>query len=215
MAQRGRFISLEGGEGAGKSTQARLLVAALAARGLDVVTTREPGGSPGAEEIRGLLVTGEPGRWEPMTEALLHYAARRDHVARVIIPALRAGQWVVSDRFSDSTMAYQGYGHGLPRESIRRLDALVLDNFKPDLTVILDLPVEAGLARAGGRGGAEDRYERMGTAFHERMRAGFQDIAAREPRRCCIVEAGDTPEAVHAAIVDAVARRFSLPETAA
>lgn len=181
---------------------------------MTVLVTREPGGSPGAEDIRALLVTGEPGRWAPMTEALLHYAARHDHVARVILPALRAGTWVISDRFADSTMAYQGYGAGIPRESIRRLDALVLDRVRPDVTLVLDLPVEAGLARAGHRGGGEDRYERMGTAFHERMRAGFLDIARREPGRCTVIPADEPPEAVHAAVWACVEKRLGLPEAA-
>lgn len=213
--QRGAFITLEGGEGAGKSTQARLLAEALRGRGLDVIGTREPGGSKGAEDIRALLVTGELGRWDPMTEALLHYAARRDHCRRVIAPALVSGRWVVCDRFADSTMAYQGYGHQLGRETIRRLDALVLDGFKPDLTVILDLPVEQGLARAGGRGGAEDRYERMDVAFHERLREGFLEIARRDRQRCAVVSAEGTPEEVQAAILAAVAERLPLPDAAA
>lgn len=216
MRKRGRFITLEGGEGAGKSTQARLLVETLRGRGLDVVQTREPGGSQGAEDIRALLVTGEPGRWDPMTEALLHYAARRDHVRRVIAPALKAGRWVVCDRFADSTMAYQGYGHQMGRESIRRLDSLVLNRFRPDLTLILDLPVADGLARAGRRqgieGGEEDRYERMEDGFHERMRAGFLNIAEREPARCALVAADASPEGVHEAIMAVVAKRLSLPE---
>ena len=165
----GHFITFEGGEGAGKSTQIKLLAKALRTLGYDVVETREPGGSPGAEQIRTLLVTGEVGRWSPMSEALLHYAARRNHVETTVMPALRAGQWVVSDRFADSTMAYQGYGHGMGRERIEQLHALALGPFKPDLTLILDLPVEAGLRRAtAGHDGAEDRYERMDRAFHER-----------------------------------------------
>ncbi len=136
--QKGRFITLEGGEGAGKSTQLRrlaeTLAKTLAARGIDVLTTREPGGSKGAEEIRALLVSGDTGRWGPVTEALLHSAARRDHLERTVWPALEAGRWVVCDRFFDSTMAYQGYGLGLGRERIAALQALALDGFRPDLT---------------------------------------------------------------------------------
>jgi dTMP kinase len=147
----GRFITFEGGEGAGKSTHVRLLAEALRAAGLSVVETREPGGSPGAEEIRELLVHGAVARWDPMSEALLHFAARRDHVTRVIAPALAAGDWVLSDRFADSTMAYQGYGHRLGREVIEQLYALAVGDLAPELTVILDLPVEDGLARAGSR----------------------------------------------------------------
>src|SRR5688500_12746876 len=177
--QRGRFISFEGGEGAGKSTQIRLLVDALAARGLDVIATREPGGSPGAEEIRRLLVSGDPGRWDGVTEALLHFAARRDHLARTVWPALDAGRWVVTDRFADSTMAYQGYGHGLGREPIERLYEVAVGGFAPDLTLILDIPPEAGVSRAHARHDGEDRYERMDLTFHHRLREGFLAIAAR------------------------------------
>jgi dTMP kinase len=210
--QRGRFISFEGGEGAGKSTQIRLLVDALAARGLDVIATREPGGSPGAEEIRRLLVSGDPGRWDGVTEALLHFAARRDHLARTVWPALDAGRWVVTDRFADSTMAYQGYGHGLGREPIERLYAVAVGDFAPDLTLILDIPVEAGLARTQGRTGGEDRYERMDREFHRRLREGFLDIAAREPGRCVVIDAARSVEVVQADMLATVLRHF--PEAA-
>ncbi len=206
----GRFISLEGGEGTGKSTQARRLGEALRARGIDVVLTREPGGSPGAEQIRKLVVEGEGGRWSPITETLLLYAARADHVVRTIGPALARGQWVVSDRFNDSTFAYQGGGRGVPRETIRRIDAAVLDDFKPELTLILDLPVETGLARAMARGGAETRFESLGQDFHQRMRDSFLDIARKQPDRCRLIDAAGNEEAVAAAIWDAVQARFDL-----
>ncbi|HEX6101742.1 MAG TPA: dTMP kinase [Alphaproteobacteria bacterium] len=207
-----RFITLEGGEGAGKSTHLRRLGEAMRAAGETVVLTREPGGSEGAEQIRALLVGGAVNRWEPMTEALLHYAARRDHVERTIRPALDAGSWVLCDRFADSTMAYQGYGLGLSRDRIEALHRIVLGEFKPALTLILDLPVEEGLIRARGRGGAagEDRYERMGAGFHERLRAGFLDIAVREPARCVIIDAARPVEAVAAAIRAAVRERLGL-----
>jgi dTMP kinase len=211
-----RFITLEGGEGAGKSTHLRRLGEAMRAAGETVVLTREPGGSQGAEQIRTLLVGGAVNRWEPMTEALLHYAARRDHVERTIRPALDAGSWVLCDRFSDSTMAYQGYGQGLARDWIESLHRVVLGEFNPALTLILDLPVEQGLVRARDRSGAagEDRYERMGLGFHERLRAGFLDIAVREPARCVIVDATRSVEEVSAAIRAAVRERLglSLPE---
>jgi len=207
---RGRFITLEGGEGTGKSTQLRRLAAALEGLGLKTLATREPGGSPGAEQIRKLVVEGESGRWNPITETLLIYAARADHVARTIGPALARGEWVISDRFNDSTYAYQGAGRGVERETIRRIDAAVLDDFKPDLTLILDLPVEVGLARAGARGGDETRFEKMGTDFHERMRKAFLDIARRNPDRCRVVDASGTEEAVAAAIWEAVKARFDL-----
>ncbi|EWY42247.1 thymidylate kinase [Skermanella stibiiresistens SB22] len=204
----GRFITFEGGEGAGKSTQVKLLAQALAERGRDVVLTREPGGSTGAEEIRKLLVSGEPGRWDGVTEALLHYAARRDHLTRTVWPALSSGSWVVSDRFADSTMAYQGYGHALGREPIERLHAVTVGEFAPDLTLILDLPPKAGVARANARRDGEDRYERMDVTFHERLRDGFLDIAAREPNRCVVIDASGSVEAVHAAIMAEIAARF-------
>ncbi|MBK3799057.1 dTMP kinase [Azospirillum brasilense] len=205
---RGRFITLEGGEGAGKTTQIRLLADALISLGKRVVLTREPGGSPGAEEIRGLLVSGETGRWGPVTEALLHTAARRDHLERTVWPALEAGHWVICDRFFDSTMAYQGYGLGLGRDLVAALQATALGDFRPDLTLILDLPVEEGLARAAARRGGEDRYERMDVAFHHRLRSGFLDIAAWEPGRCVIIDAGHPVETIQAAILDTVALRL-------
>ncbi|HZH26978.1 MAG TPA: dTMP kinase [Azospirillaceae bacterium] len=213
----GRFITFEGGEGAGKSTQVRRLVDALRAKGIDVVATREPGGSPGAEDIRQLLVTGDPGRWDPVTEAFLHFAARRDHLARTVWPALDRGAWVVSDRFADSTLAYQGYGHGLGRDVIERLYAAAVGDFRPDLTVLLDIPVEQGLQRAAGRAGqaggsgpsaAEDRYERMDRGFHERLRAGFLDMAAREPARFVVVDARRDADAVWADVIAAVEQRL-------
>ncbi|NIQ96157.1 MAG: dTMP kinase, partial [Desulfuromonadales bacterium] len=137
----GLFITLEGGEGGGKSTQARLLAEFLELRGEEVVLTREPGGSPGAEQIRSLLVDGETHRWDATTEALLHFAARRDHLVKTVIPALDRGAWVVCDRFADSTMAYQGYGHGLPKEALAVLYDFAVGTIKPDLTLVLDLPV--------------------------------------------------------------------------
>jgi dTMP kinase len=206
----GRFITLEGGEGTGKSTQVRRLAAALGDKGVKVLTTREPGGSRGAEEIRKLMVEGEPGRWDAMTETLLAYAARTDHVARTIGPALMAGSWVISDRFSDSTFAYQGAGRGLDRETIRRIDSAVLDDFAPDLTLILDLDVKVGLERALSRGTAENRFEKFGTDFHEKLRQSFLDIARRNPERCRVIDASGTEDQVAEAIWSAVGRRFDL-----
>lgn len=207
---KGRFITLEGGEGAGKSTQLRLLAQALADRGIDTLLTREPGGSPGAEQIRALLVSGDTGRWGPVTEALLHTAARRDHLERAVWPALEAGRWVLCDRFFDSTMAYQGYGLGLDRDLIAGLQRTALGDFRPDLTLILDLPVGQGLSRAAARHGGEDRYERMATDFHHRLRDGFLDIARREPDRCAVVDAAQPVEAVHTAILAAVNERLGV-----
>ena len=209
MAQdRGRFITMEGGEGAGKSTQCRLLREAIARNGRVVVSTREPGGSPGAEEIRRLLVDGDTDRWDALSETLLLLAARRDHIRQVIGPALRRGDWVICDRFSDSTMAYQGYGHGLDRAMLHDLSVRVVDEFAPDATLILDLPIAAGLARATARDSGEDRYERMDMAFHERLRQGFLEIARQEPERCIVIDASADATSVHAAIAAAIAARL-------
>lgn len=207
---RGRFITLEGGEGAGKSTQIALLKDALQAQGISVVVTREPGGSEGGEEIRNLLVNGATHRWEPLTEALLNYAARHEHLQKVILPALEQGQWVLCDRFADSTMAYQGYGHGMDREIIRRLHRLVVDDVSPDLTLIFDMPVELGLERAGSRGEGEDRYERMGFDFHQRLRDGFLEIARKDPGRCILIDATGDIGAVAMAVAAEVADRLKV-----
>ena len=205
----GKFITIEGGEGAGKSTQVRLLCNALKCCGLSVVSTREPGGSPGAEEIRSLLVTGDIDRWDPMTETLLYFAARRDHVVKSIQPALTRGDWVVCDRFADTTIAYQGYAQGLGRDVILLLYRTVVGELVPNLTVILDLPPTTGLARERERKG-EDRYERMEEIFHQRLRAGFLDIARREPERCVVIDARSDVESIHAEIVTAVRERLEL-----
>ncbi len=199
-----RFITIEGGEGAGKSTQAARLARALEAAGEAVVATREPGGAPGAEAVRTLLVEGEPGRWDAMSETLLHFAARRDHLRRTVWPALAAGQWVVCDRFTDSTVAYQGHGHGLGAETVLDMDRLATGGFRPHLTLILDLPVAAGLERAGLRQGQETRYETMDTAFHERVRGGFRAVAEAEPERCAVIDATRDTDAVAAAVQAAV-----------
>jgi dTMP kinase len=212
---RGRFITFEGGEGAGKSTQINVLAAKLKALGEDVVTTREPGGSPGAEAIRALLVESRGHGWVPLTEAFLHNAARVEHVAATIRPALARSAWVVCDRFADSTLAYQGYGLGLPKPTIATLNKLATGGLKPDLTIILDLPVIAGLARAGRRiaettGPVEDRYERMAREFHERLRRGFRAIAKAEPRRCRVIDASGSIDEVAARVWAVVAKRFKL-----
>ncbi|HEY1709605.1 MAG TPA: dTMP kinase [Rhizomicrobium sp.] len=206
----GRFITLEGGEGTGKSTHARRLAAALEDRKIPVVVTREPGGSPGAEQIRKLLVEGEPGRWDGLTETLLVFAARADHVARTIKPALVQGRWVISDRFTDSTYAYQGVGRGVPREVIRRIESVALQGFQPDFTLILDLPVETGLARATARHGSENRFEKFDLAFHKKLQAAFHDIANRAAARCTMIDASGTQDAVAELIWKAVKSRFKL-----
>jgi len=206
----GRFISFEGGEGVGKSTQARALAAALDKRGISCIVTREPGGSPGAEEVRKLLVEGAPGRWEPLSETLLLYAARADHVAHTIKPAIAHGRWVLCDRFADSTYAYQGAGRGLDRETVRRIEAIAIADFKPELTFVLDLPAEQGLERADARASAETRFEQFDIGFHERLRQAFLDIARRAPDRCIVIDASQNEKAVAQAIWAAVASRFGL-----
>lgn len=207
----GKFITLEGGEGAGKSTHAQLLADTLRAAGIEVVLSREPGGSPGAEEIRALLVSGAPDRWSATSELLLHSAARADHLEKTVRPALARGAWVVSDRFADSTLAYQGHGHGLDLAAIGTVQCLVLGGTEPDLTLILDVAAATGLARADGRGTkGEDRYERMDAAFHGRLRDGFRAIHEAEPERCRLIDTARPVEAVRAAILEAVAARFGL-----
>jgi dTMP kinase len=212
LSTRGKFITLEGGEGAGKSTQARLLAAWLEQKGIAVALTREPGGTPSAEDIRNLLVTGAVGRWDSLTETLLHYAARREHMARFILPALDAGQWIICDRFIDSTTAYQGYGQGIDLGVIAGLRETVLGAFTPDLTLILDVDPETRRARTAARPGNEDRYERMNEAFHDRVRAGFHAIAATEPERCAVIAADQAIEAVSAAIKAAITEKLVIPQ---
>tara|TARA_A100001037_G_scaffold306512_1_gene352249 strand:+ start:5379 stop:6008 length:630 start_codon:yes stop_codon:yes gene_type:complete len=207
---RGRFISFEGGEGAGKSTQVALLAEALTSRGIGCLSTREPGGSRGAEEIRQLLVQGDVGRWDSMCEALLHFAARRDHVTTVIEPALQDGTWVICDRYTDSTFAYQGHGQGLDITFIKNLHRTATNDIWPDLTIILDVPVAEGFDRISGRATSDDRYERMDGEFHTRLRAGFLEIAAQDPPRCAVVDSRQTTEDVHREIVELVEKRLGL-----
>ena len=208
---RGRFITLEGGEGAGKTEQTARLCTTLEARGIETLATREPGGSPGAEDIRRLLVSGPVERWEPLTEAMLHAAARRDHVLHTIEPALARGLWVVSDRFVDSMIVYQGFGQGADLAVMERLCALSLGGFEPDLTVVLDIPVAKGLSRRAGARAGSNRYERMGSDFHERVREGFLARARAEPARFAVVDASADPETVAGAIMDAVVARLPVP----
>lgn len=196
---RGRFISLEGGEGVGKSTQLRALAALLGERGIEVVTTREPGGSPGAEAIRELLLTGDDARWSPRAEALLFAAARAEHVAKTIRPALEAGRWVISDRFLDSSLAYQGGGAGLRIDAIRQLHAFGSEGFMPDRTLVLMLGKGEGTQRAQTRdGGAADRIGGRDERFHGGVEQTFGTIAAEEPERVRLVDASGSPAEVTA-----------------
>jgi dTMP kinase len=207
---RGRFITIEGGEGAGKTTQVGFLVAALERARIPAKATREPGGSPGGEAIRRLLLESDGDRWDAVGEALLLIAARSDHVAHLIEPLLAKGIWVVSDRFADSTLAYQGYGRGLALEDLATLHRFALGSFTPDLTVILDLPVEIGLARAAARASVRDRFERLDRAFHERLRQGFRQLATENGERCVVIDGLGDPQTVHRAVLNAVERRLRV-----
>jgi dTMP kinase len=208
MTRPGRLVTFEGGEGAGKSTQVERLAAALRAAGFDPLVTREPGGTPGAEQIRQLLVEGPPERWLPLSEALLLLAARHDHVVRRIAPALADGRWVLCDRFMDSTRVYQGVAGAVGEAVIDRLHATVLGDLRPDLTVILDVPVAMGLGRQGAA--RRQRYEQMTKAFHERVREGFLALARAEPNRCVVVDATRPADRVADEVRDLVARRFGV-----
>lgn len=208
---RGLFITFEGGEGAGKSTQAARLAKRFVGQGREVIRTREPGGTAGGEAIRALLVTGETDRWSPVSEALLMYAARRDHIERVIAPALARGAVVVCDRYADSTRAYQGAGGGVAADLIGALEREVLEDARPDLTLILDLPVAMGLARAAGREGGETRFEAKGEAFHHRLREAFLAIAKAQPERCVAIDGTQGVEAVARAVWAAVETRIGRP----
>ncbi len=198
----GLFITFEGGEGAGKSTQIKRLAAYFKERERDVVLTREPGGTGSAEEVRALLVNGEPGKWSSTAEALLNYAARDTHLHEVIRPALALGKTVLCDRFMDSTRAYQGVAGDCPMQLIEALQKNVVGSTRPDLTFIFDLDPVLGLERARQRGaGVEDRYERKGLAFHEALRQGFLNIARRELDRCAVLDASQTPDEVWASLL--------------
>jgi dTMP kinase len=209
--RRGFFITFEGGEGAGKSTQARRLAETLRSRGRDVVLTREPGGSSGAEALRALLVTGGADRWSPLCEALMMNAARADHLERLIRPALARGAVVICDRFADSTRAYQGAGGGLSPQALATLERLVVGEDRPDLTLVFDLPVEVGLERARQRADGETRFETKGDDFHQRLRAAYRAIAEAEPDRCVLIDAARPVEAVWEAVAAAVDARLVGP----
>lgn len=210
----GRFITFEGGEGTGKSTQARLLAEKLRARGIEVVLTREPGGSPRAEALRQMLLDGKVRPFGPLAEAVVFAAARADHLRATIRPALRRGAWVISDRFADSTRAYQGALGNLDPAIIRELEAGVVEDTRPDLTLVMDLPSEIGLIRARAQsradGAVTDRFEEEDKEFHEGLRRAFLDIAAAEPKRCVVIDArGDTAR-IEKRVWRVVASRFKL-----
>ncbi|MCX8509715.1 MAG: dTMP kinase [Rhodobacteraceae bacterium] len=194
------FITFEGIDGSGKSTQARLLAESLRALGHEVTLTREPGGSPGAEEIRRLVLEGDPDRWSAETELLLFTAARRDHLERTILPALAAGKLVISDRFADSSRIYQGLTRGDLRASVDQLHKLMIGR-EPDLTFLIDIDPELGLARAKARHGHEERFEDMGLAMQHQMRAGFLALAAEFRMRCHVIDGARPPEEVAASVL--------------
>lgn len=215
MSKKGMFITFEGGEGGGKTTQINKLSQYLTSKGHSVLTTREPGGTPEGERIRDLIVRETGGRWQPMSEALLLMAARVEHIERVIKPSLAEGTIVISDRFADSTIAYQGYGHGLDLSIIENLSEAVLEGLKPDLTLILDIDPKEGVMRSNRRMQAEalqvenmeDRFENMDLSFHENVRKGFLDIAKKDSERCKIVDASRDIDQISAEVIQIVSER--------
>ena len=208
--KKGFFITFEGGDGCGKSTQCQMLLDFLKQKGIDFIMTREPGGSQAAEEIRKIILSGNKEKWDSISETLLFSAARRSHLVDKIWPAIEQGKWVISDRFADSTMAYQGYGRGdglLTKEEIESLYNLVAGDFKPDLTIILDMKPEEALKRVAARG-AKDRMEGMDLSFHYNLRNAFLDIAGKEPHRCVVIDAAQEPQKVHQDIVSVIQERL-------
>lgn len=211
MATRGRFITLEGGEGVGKSTLAAALALQLSARGMNVIRTREPGGSPGAEALRKVILSPPDGvdGWQPTAEVLLFYAARSDHLDRTIRPALARGDWVLCDRFSDSSRAYQVAAGGVAAEHFDALEKLVVGPTAPDLTLVLDLPMAIARTRMIARGGGPDAIEQRDAAYHEAVYAAFRDIARANPQRCIVIDASANAEAVAQAAMAEIMRRFA------
>ena len=206
---RGNFITFEGGEGGGKSTQAARMAGYLRSKGLDVLETREPGGTPESEALRDLLVQGDPDRWSALSELLLITAARVEHVNRLIEPALAQGRWVICDRFADSTLAYQGIAGELGLELVEQLQELAVGVTTPDVTFLLDLRAEAGLQRAEKRGGAA-RFEKKGAAFHQTLRDGFLALANENPQRIVLIDGEDSFDNVWEQIEAELKRRFKL-----
>ena len=207
----GKFMAIEGVDGAGKGVQSRVLRDALLAAGIDVLLTREPGGSPGAEEIRQLLVQGETDKWGAIEELLLIYAARRSHLTQTIWPALAQGRWVISDRFADSSRAFQGFAGGLGLPAVDAIHELVVGDFTPDLTLVLDLAPEVSLSRTQARGGKEDRFEKKGTAYQQKVREGFLYLAHRSPATHVIIDASNSVDVVSQEMLRQVAARFQIP----
>lgn len=213
---KGRFITFEGGEGTGKSTQLHLLAEYLRSKGINAVATKEPGGTPTGQELRRILVTGDKDKFDATAEALLYFADRHIHMAQKVWPEMEQGAWVLSDRFADSTVAYQYYGYDkrVSKENLDCLYKIAVGDFKPDLTVILDIDPEIGLARsfkkADGMDVKELRFEGRELAFHQRLRRGFLEIAEQEPQRCVVLNADKSIEALHEEIVKVITERFGL-----
>ncbi len=205
-----RMIVIDGVDGAGKGEQSRRLLQSFSDAGLDAVLTREPGGSAAAEEIRRLLVNGEPEQWDDMTELLLMYASRRAHLRDTVWPALEAGRWVISDRFADSSRAFQGIAGNLGLDTVERIHRIVVGEFEPALVLILDLPETIALERTQLRGGGEDRFEKKGGDYHRRVRDAFRLIAAGDESRYRLIDADRSIEDVGGAILEQVNRRFDL-----
>jgi len=208
--ERGRFITLEGGEGAGKSTQVKRLAAFLRDKGIEVVQTREVGGSPSAEAVRELWLLKGEGYWDAISELLLIMAARREHLVKTVFPALARGAWVISDRFADSTRAYQGIGLGLGLAVVEDFYRHVAPDFEPDLTLLLDLPVEAGLARMAARGGQDDRYQQKDIAFHQTLRDAYLTLSKTYAHRFRIIDASKDADSVAASMAQTVGGFFAL-----
>ena len=212
----GRFITLEGGEGCGKSTQTKLLAAYLQSKGIETILTKEPGGTPEGLVLRQLLVTGDKDKFDAVTECLLYYADRRNHLTKVVWPAMEQGKWVISDRYADSTEAYQYYGYDkrIDYNTLQNMYKIVAGDFKPDLTLILDMPPEVGMkrsfAKAANMENKELRFENRQMEFHNNLRRGFLEIAKREPKRCVVVNADTDIETLHKQIVAVVAERFGI-----
>lgn len=206
----GKFITFEGGEGTGKSTQTHLLADFLREKGLNITTTREPGGTEGAELIRALLVSGTTSRWSPLSEVLLLNAARLDHWQKVILPTLQTGDWVICDRFTDSTIAYQGYGHGVELSFIKNLHQQLFSAHKPDLTFVFDLDPAIGIKRSLQRHTSETRFENMQLDFHHRMRQGYLNIARENRVRCRVIDASRTVQETHQAIIREIETLFQM-----
>ena len=206
---RGKFITFEGGEGAGKSTQITFLKETLLARGHRVLQTREPGGTKNSESLRELILHPPERVWSPMTELLLHFASRHEHIENFIVPALQDGRWVLCDRYIDSTIAYQGYGKGIDVTLIQKLHAFIQNDLNPDLTFIFDIPVEVGLSRAQRRG-TSDTYENMDLSFHQNLRKGFIEIARNDPNRCYIVDGTAKIDNIRRNILKKTVQHFGL-----